>query len=62
MWLAQWPKDGSYRYETTIHGDYVRLLVERAGSVVDFDVGTRRRALEPDQEFWEGRIPLDFEV
>lgn len=62
MWLAQWPKDGHHRHETTVHGDYVRHVVERRGGEVDFDVGTRRRPLRDEQMFWEGRVPLDLEV
>lgn len=62
MWLAQWPADGRHRSETTIYGDYVRMLVEKRVGAVDFDVGTRRRELAPEQMFWEGRIPLDLEI
>jgi hypothetical protein len=58
--LATYPPGPEY--ETTVHGDYVRHLVEQAGGAVDFDVGSRRLPLRDDQMFWEGRIPLDLEV
>jgi len=60
--LAMYPADGSHLSETTIYGDYVRYLVEKSGKRIDFDVGTRRVSLRDNQLFWEGRIPLDFEV
>lgn len=62
-WLARWPKDGSHRYETTIYGDYVRLMVERRGGDVDFHVGHRRRVLmNAEFKFFESAVPLDFHL